>query len=58
MLTSVLQINRTGTPTTLDASERFCIPAALREVSNDRVKLIPFNVGPLTILHYIKNSVP
>ncbi|EWC47536.1 hypothetical protein DRE_00504 [Drechslerella stenobrocha 248] len=28
---------------TTDASERFCIPAALREISNKRVKLIPFN---------------
>ncbi|KAJ6258202.1 Tyrosine--tRNA ligase [Drechslerella dactyloides] len=28
---------------TTDASERFCIPAALREISNERVKLIPFN---------------
>ncbi|KAF3906088.1 hypothetical protein ABW21_db0208351 [Orbilia brochopaga] len=28
---------------TEDASDRFCIPAALREISNDHVKLIPFN---------------
>ncbi|KAJ6262570.1 Tyrosine--tRNA ligase [Drechslerella dactyloides] len=29
--------------TAVDASERFCIPDALREISNERVKLVPFN---------------
>ncbi|KAK6340593.1 hypothetical protein TWF696_008919 [Orbilia brochopaga] len=28
---------------TVDASECFCIPAALRQISNERVKLTPFN---------------
>ncbi|KAK6510653.1 hypothetical protein TWF506_009755 [Arthrobotrys conoides] len=30
-------------PVTQNASEKFCIPAVLHEVSNDQVKLIPFN---------------
>ncbi|EGX50054.1 hypothetical protein AOL_s00076g405 [Orbilia oligospora ATCC 24927] len=32
-----------ASPETQNASENFCIPTVLREVSNERVKLIPFN---------------
>ncbi|KAK6339765.1 hypothetical protein TWF718_009159 [Orbilia javanica] len=30
-------------PVTRIASDNFCIPAAIREISNDRIKLTPFN---------------
>ncbi|KAK6335013.1 hypothetical protein TWF718_010455 [Orbilia javanica] len=40
---------------TQDASENFCIPSVLREISNERVKLIPFN-STLHAADFIKAS--